>query len=121
MSSFGFLFYSLKHTANEYDEIMSFLEKIGLTAFLGFGSFIVLAYNNSEEHIEYNEKISSLEEEGYQFVTEIYRVPSENVLAKFCDKESQLFLYENEELNYSEINQINDIHKKKDFFCKNIK
>lgn len=29
ISSFGFLFYSLKHTANEYDEIMSFLEKDG--------------------------------------------------------------------------------------------
>jgi hypothetical protein len=92
-----------------------------VVAFLTFSSFIALTYSASKETIEYKEKFSSLEKNGYEFVTELNRVPSENVLAKFCDKESQIFLYKNKVLSYSEVDKTKDIHNKKDFFCKDVR
>lgn len=107
----------IKNLIREYREHWLLLV-IAVVAIIGFSSLVVLSFTNSEDVVEYKEMVSSLEEQGYGFVTELYRIPSEEVLVKFCDTESQIFLYKNDTFNYSEIKQVEEVYFKKDFFCK---
>lgn len=107
----------IKNLIRDYREHWLLLV-IAVVAVVGFSSLVVLSFTNSEDVLEYREMVSSLEEQGYGFVTELYRIPSKEVLVKFCDTESQLFLYKNDTFNYSEIKQVEEVYFKKDFFCK---
>lgn len=92
---------------------------LGILVFLIFASFTgYLFYSSSKEIREYNQMMSSIEEEGYVFAIEFYRLPVKKVVDKICNKSDVVFLYKNRFFSYKEIQDIEEVYIKKDLFCK---
>ena len=77
-----------------------------------------LLYSLKQGVNEYNKMLTAVEEDGYIFATEIYRLPAKDIVNRLCDTSDLVFLYKNEVYSYSEIQEIKDIYTKKDLFCK---
>lgn len=77
-----------------------------------------LAYSFYKENKEYSEAVSSIQDDGYVFATEVYRLPVKEVVDKICNKSDVVFLYKNGFFSYKEMQDVEEVYIKKDFFVK---
>lgn len=92
---------------------------LGILVFLIFASFTgYLFYSSSKETREYNQMMSSIEEEGYVFAIEFYRLPARSVVNRLCDTSDVVFVYGNKAFSYEEIEETENRYTEKYLFCK---
>lgn len=94
------------------------LSLVFFIAFLAVLLISYLAYSFNKANKEYNEVVSSIQDDGYVFATEIYRLPAKKVVVNICGTEDVIFLFGDSILSYEEMRGIEDIYMKKDLFCR---